>query len=123
MWRLTSKRKNANAKQNTNGPAKSASSMICESTLEAGLRTASDFWRICDGLMPSSARVSAGASSVYRRQVCIGVKCVDAPSMRLGSPSKPPVPNASHHLPEPERMLPDAMFMFPDILPMLPMGA
>lgn len=49
-----SKRKNANAKQNTKGPARSASSMIWESTLEAGLRTASDFWRMCDGLMPSS---------------------------------------------------------------------
>lgn len=92
-----SKRKNANAKQNTKGPARSASSMIWESTLEAGLRTASDFWRMCDGLMPSS-------------------------SIRLGSPSRPPVPNASHHLPEPARMLPVAMFMLPDMLPMLPMA-
>lgn len=48
----------------------------------------------------------------------------DAPSIRLGSPSKPPVPNASHQrpaesMPGPESMLPDAMFM----LPMLPAPA
>lgn len=51
---------------------------------------------------------------------------MDAPCIRLGSPSKPLVPNASHHLPEPrmlpepESMLPVAMFMLP-MLPMLPM--
>lgn len=64
--------------------------------------------------MTGLCRVLRGCQRV--RQVCIGVKRVDAPSMRLGSPSKPPVPNASHHLPEPDRM-----FMFPDILPILPM--
>lgn len=64
--------------------------MICESTLEAGLRTASDFWRICDGFMPSSADVS-GSSRVYRRTLhetgfavkASGPECLP-PSARAG---------------------------------------
>lgn len=45
----------ANPKQKRRGPARSASSMICSSGLESGLRTVSDFERIWDGLMPNSA--------------------------------------------------------------------
>lgn len=40
---LTKRRTKANAKQNTNGPAKSASSMILLSGFRIGLRTVNDF--------------------------------------------------------------------------------
>jgi hypothetical protein len=40
---LTKRRTKANAKQNTNGPAKSASSMILLSGLRIGLSTVNDF--------------------------------------------------------------------------------
>ena len=45
MWGegLTRRRTKANAKQNTNGPAKSASSMILLSGLRIGLSTVNDF--------------------------------------------------------------------------------
>lgn len=55
LGRTRSKTK-ANAKQNTNGPARSASSMMCLSTLPRGFKTVKLFCRIWEGFTPSSAK-------------------------------------------------------------------
>ena len=52
---LTKRRTKANAKENTMGPARSASSIIFALTRASGLSTVRLFCKICDGLIPSSA--------------------------------------------------------------------
>lgn len=51
---LTNNRTKANPKQKTNGPARSASSMISGAGRFSGLRTVSDLARMWEGLIPIS---------------------------------------------------------------------
>lgn len=51
---LANKSTRAKPKQKTKGPARSASSMMCSSTLLSGLSTVRDLARMCDGLTPIS---------------------------------------------------------------------
>jgi len=42
----------------------------------------------------------------------VSASAVDSPSIKLGSPSNPPVPKASHHLPSPDIIPPIRPFIF-----------
>lgn len=79
---LTNRRTRAKAKQKTSGPARSASSMMCSSTLLSGLSTVRDFARICDGLTPISIE---GATGDQRRrfQTQKGNESAHPPSTRV----------------------------------------
>ena len=50
----------ANPKQKTNGPARSASSMISGAGRRRGLRTVRDLARMCEGLIPISEGMAMG---------------------------------------------------------------
>jgi hypothetical protein len=106
-------------KQKRTGPARSASSMMRSSGLDSGLRTVSDFATMCEKLMPSSATKHRSAPLFSALEACDRSR--DTPSSNGGSPSKPLVPNASHHLPSPwSRPL---AIPPPPIEPMLPLTA